>query len=232
MDVHHAKHPSHKKKWAEYLLEFFMLFLAVFLGFLTENVREHMIERKKEKQLILSLARDLEKDSSDLNHIISNMVLHDQWVDSAILALRSNSIKGREKEISYVLNNATIWQLYSAPDVTINQIRTSGVFNLIKNDSVRKGILDYMSNLNNYIKYSEPLVETRHDEELDERIRERLPQGVLLRDGQAHGHSKGTLPPERFRRGHPEENDVCLLRPTQCRGHRVAATEVCQTVLR
>ena len=38
MEVHkHPHHVTHKKKWAEYLLEFFMLFLAVFLGFLAEN---------------------------------------------------------------------------------------------------------------------------------------------------------------------------------------------------
>ncbi len=33
MEVHHPHHVTHKKKWTEYLLEFFMLFLAVFLGF-------------------------------------------------------------------------------------------------------------------------------------------------------------------------------------------------------
>ena len=34
MEVHkHPHHLTHKKKWTEYLLEFFMLFFAVFLGF-------------------------------------------------------------------------------------------------------------------------------------------------------------------------------------------------------
>ncbi len=33
MEVHkHPHHVTHKKKWGEYLLEFFMLFFAVFLG--------------------------------------------------------------------------------------------------------------------------------------------------------------------------------------------------------
>jgi len=40
MEVHkHPHHVTHKKKWTEYLLEFFMLFLAVFLGFVAENIR-------------------------------------------------------------------------------------------------------------------------------------------------------------------------------------------------
>ena len=41
MEVHkHPHHVTHKKKWGEYILEFLMLFLAVFLGFLAENLRE------------------------------------------------------------------------------------------------------------------------------------------------------------------------------------------------
>ena len=40
MEVHkHPHHVTHKKKWGEYLLEFLMLFLAVFLGFVAENIR-------------------------------------------------------------------------------------------------------------------------------------------------------------------------------------------------
>jgi len=46
MEVHkHPHHVTHKKKWTEYLLEFFMLFLAVFLGFVADNIRENSVER-------------------------------------------------------------------------------------------------------------------------------------------------------------------------------------------
>ncbi len=38
MEVHkHPHHVMHKKNMGEYFLEFIMLFLAVFLGFLAEN---------------------------------------------------------------------------------------------------------------------------------------------------------------------------------------------------
>ena len=38
MEVHkHPHHVTHKKKWGEYILEFLMLFLAVFLGFIAEK---------------------------------------------------------------------------------------------------------------------------------------------------------------------------------------------------
>ncbi len=47
MEVHHAHHPTHKKKWSEYIIEFVMLFTAVTLGFFAENIREHFIETAK-----------------------------------------------------------------------------------------------------------------------------------------------------------------------------------------
>src|SRR5207342_229142 len=64
MEVHkHPHHVSHKKKWGEYLLEFLMLFLAVFLGFIAENQREHIVEHQREKKFARRLLSDLRQDS-------------------------------------------------------------------------------------------------------------------------------------------------------------------------
>ena len=53
MEVHkHPHHVTHKKKWGEYLLEFFMLFLAVILGFFAENIREHYVEKENAKRYL------------------------------------------------------------------------------------------------------------------------------------------------------------------------------------
>ena len=64
MEVHHPHHVGHKKKWTEYLLEFLMLFLAVFLGFTAENIREHKIEDVRAKQFAKSLVNDLKSDTA------------------------------------------------------------------------------------------------------------------------------------------------------------------------
>src|SRR5689334_7369056 len=65
MEVHkHPHHVTHKKKWAEYLLEFLMLFLAVFLGFLAENLREHQVEKERARQYIASFYEDLKYDTA------------------------------------------------------------------------------------------------------------------------------------------------------------------------
>jgi hypothetical protein len=63
MEVHHPHHPTHKKKWSEYIIEFVMLFAAVTLGFFAENVREHQIIEHKTHQNLESVVLDLKEDS-------------------------------------------------------------------------------------------------------------------------------------------------------------------------
>ena len=63
MEVHHPHHPTHKKKWSEYIIEFVMLFAAVTLGFFAENVREHNIMIERKDQNLFSILQDLKQDS-------------------------------------------------------------------------------------------------------------------------------------------------------------------------
>ena len=66
MEVHHPHHPTHKKKWSEYIIEFVMLFTAVTLGFFAENIREHIAENEKKKELMKIVALDLQRDLKQL----------------------------------------------------------------------------------------------------------------------------------------------------------------------
>lgn len=66
MEVHHPHHPTHKKKWSEYILEFFMLFTAVTLGFFAENLREGIAEKHKKEELLIAVAEDFKKDYNQI----------------------------------------------------------------------------------------------------------------------------------------------------------------------
>ena len=59
----HPHHVTHKKKVGKYLLEFFMLFLAVFLRFVAENIRETSAEHEREKQYAQELYTEFYSDS-------------------------------------------------------------------------------------------------------------------------------------------------------------------------
>jgi len=76
MEVHHHSHPSpssgHRKKWTHYFWEFLMLFLAVYCGFMAENIREHKIEHQREKQYMVSLYQDLKTDTFNLGNSLKS----------------------------------------------------------------------------------------------------------------------------------------------------------------
>lgn len=73
MEVHAHTHPSassgHRKKWHHYFWEFLMLFLAVFCGFLAENIREHRVENTRAKEYAKSLLNELYEDTVQLKLI-------------------------------------------------------------------------------------------------------------------------------------------------------------------
>jgi len=67
MEVHHPHHPTHKKNWKEYFLEFFMLFFAVSLGFFAENIREDISSKEREHRFMESFVSDLASDTIFIN---------------------------------------------------------------------------------------------------------------------------------------------------------------------
>jgi hypothetical protein len=69
MEVHH--HPEvEKKSFKEYVLEGLMIFLAVMMGFIAENVRENITNDEHVKQLTMQLVGDLKNDTANLQENI------------------------------------------------------------------------------------------------------------------------------------------------------------------
>src|SRR5258705_5795341 len=71
MEVHTHSH-TERKKWTHYLWEFLMLFLAVFCGFLAENIREHKVEHQRAKVLAKNLYKELLSDSVAVRNCLTN----------------------------------------------------------------------------------------------------------------------------------------------------------------
>src|SRR6201996_5668994 len=70
MEVHHHPQLDHKHKpWKEYLLEGFMIFIAVMMGFIAENIRENITNNEHARQLTSQLVQDLKEDTANLNYL-------------------------------------------------------------------------------------------------------------------------------------------------------------------
>jgi hypothetical protein len=144
MEVHkHPHHITHKKKWPEYLLEFFMLFLAVFLGFMAENYREHIVEHEREKQYMLTLIEDLNIDTVDMGRLKRTLYSVMQREDSIKKYLHPPI--NTEKLPEYYRESWIVPRMraYTYNDRTVEQLRSAGNYRLIRNKSVTDSIIAY-----------------------------------------------------------------------------------------
>ena len=157
MEVHkHAHHVTHKKKWGEYLLEFFMLFLAVFLGFVAENFREHLVNRETEKRNIESFVSNLREDSAAL---IGSLEVNENrlnFLDSVIFLKNSNLPDHvfQERFIYYMLKLGYV-SYFMSNESTFEQMKSSGSLRLISHHNVLDSILKYQTLYSNVKRQGE-----------------------------------------------------------------------------
>ena len=125
-----------------------MLFLAVFCGFLAEYQLEHKIERDREKEYIHTLISDLQEDATALTDLISNYQQKGVELDSLIFLLNSTEIKNNGNSLYYYGRKANRLRFFSCTDRTIQQMKNSGAFRLVRRDEAANGILRYYSSIN------------------------------------------------------------------------------------
>lgn len=151
MEVHTHTHTP-RKKWTHYLWEFLMLFLAVFCGFLAENQREHMIEHKREKGFMISMLSDLKADKEMLKNMhlaFTQIVSH---LDSLVPILEEGQDMENNAERIYrhqVYLNLFYKSIFA--DRTINQLKNSGNFRLIRKKNVSDKISEYDGYARNFV---------------------------------------------------------------------------------
>ena len=142
MEVHAHTHTA-RKKWTHYLWEFLMLFLAVFCGFLAENLREKNIEHHRERQYILSIVEDIKLDIHNLDSVTQRRQHRGVMIDSLIQMLNTPDPDQYGKEIYYYARWLTYYVQFINDNRTIQQLKNSGNFRLIENQEVSNRIMSY-----------------------------------------------------------------------------------------
>ena len=144
MEVHkHPHHVTHKKKWGEYLLEFFMLFIAVTAGFFAENYREHLSNNVKEREYMHSLIADLKSDTALIGKCIKYNTFNYMSDSSLIDLINSPTDSLSFDNISdKFLRAGSFWVEFNDP-TTFELLKSTGDFRLIKNKLVLEDISRY-----------------------------------------------------------------------------------------
>ena len=140
-----------------------MLFLAVFCGFFAEYQLEHKIEKDKEKQYIHSLLEDLHEDTVELTDAINDFDEHLKRNDTLIKLLTSDVVKNHGSDLYYLGRRASRSVRLALHDFTIQQMKSSGGFRLIRKQKVSKAIIQYY-NRTVFIDYLNDIESNESDE--------------------------------------------------------------------
>jgi len=135
MEVHH--HPDVEKKgFKEYILEGLMIFLAVMMGFIAENIRESISEHKRAAEFARSYYEDIKKDTSQLYGLIKSSKHKIRACDSTVAALhlpdnlQRDTIKYREGQIT-----SNVFPFHPSSG-SYEQIKSSGSLRFFKQKMV------------------------------------------------------------------------------------------------
>jgi hypothetical protein len=138
MEVHH--HPEVEKKgFKEYLLEGLMIFFAVFMGFIAENIREDYTEHNKAKSYAINMVSDLTDDTTALKSNIAYYTYAYRNVDSLMKLLGNNDIKSIPTGKLYLFG---LWGGAERPfipnDATFQQMKSTGGLQYIEKHIARE----------------------------------------------------------------------------------------------
>jgi len=140
--AHHIHKAPGKKLW-HFFFEFFMLFLAVFCGFLAENIREHKIEGDRANEFSKSLIQDLQNDLVAIRTHKKSAAIYMAVADS-LISLSQTKLEGNNSaRFSFYTRFAYWTQPLVWNRATFEQIKNSGSLRYFKNQALLGEIMKY-----------------------------------------------------------------------------------------
>ena len=147
MEVHHPHLPhSGNKKLQEYFLEFLMIFLAVSVSFLAENLREHYVEHKRAHQYAILLTRDIEKNRSKVNEEIQRRTIMQASFDTLKRLLTNNQLDSNAQIVKHAVLLSEILPL-ATTTATFTEMQNSGSLRYIQSQRLSSLLVDYFNTL-------------------------------------------------------------------------------------
>lgn len=138
------------KKTGKYIFEFFMLFFAVFCGFMADNWREKISEHNRELVFIHSLLEDIKSDTLESNHTLERLVARHNGIDSILTTILKTDVSTNSNALFQSWTKNMGLDAFVSNDRTIQQLKSSGELRLIRNKAVSDRIMKYDQLLKQY----------------------------------------------------------------------------------
>lgn len=136
MEVHHPKRTEHTRNWVGHLTEFFMLFLAVTLGFFAENYRERHIEKEREEKYLQQLLIDLRQDTARISFCLSFKAIKERQADSLLQLFHAPNMANHTGLIYYYIRLMPVREPFYGNEGTQRQLQNAGGLRMIHNDEL------------------------------------------------------------------------------------------------
>jgi hypothetical protein len=127
-----------------------MIFLAVFLGFIAENIREKLSERSKGKEYVISIKKDLIADTAAINDFAPSSFLRINHLDSLIWMLQQPAPTSNGSQLYYLARGATRVRMFEPTNSTITELEHSGNLRLITNRKVIDALIKFQKTIEAY----------------------------------------------------------------------------------
>lgn len=165
MEVHHHPDLHHKpKKWKEYFLEFLMIFLAVTMGFIAENIREHFSEAKIAHQNLEAYRNDLLQNQKQLTMLDSVFTIRLSTYDSIVSIFYEKKENIELSVLSRLLLDGQRNTVVTVNTPTYQQLISSGNMRYIENSDLKDSIANYQNKLNLLFNYNDRLITTLNNQ--------------------------------------------------------------------
>jgi hypothetical protein len=147
VEVHHHPELPHgeKKRFKEYFLEFIMIFMAVTMGFIAENIREHLSDNAKEHEYIIGMIKNLEVDTTRLKITLGRNHKQIDGIDTLKNISKNKLAQLNVQDSLYLCTTRYLFNInnFQNDDITLSQLRNGGGYRLIRNQGVLDSIEVY-----------------------------------------------------------------------------------------
>lgn len=189
--------------WKHYFFEFFMLFLAVFCGFMAENFREYLGEKERASELAKSFYQELKNDSATAVVKANNRIKQENALIYLVHYFKDSSLTNTSKAFAlnflYGINYRTP-AIFEPRTIVLEQLKNSGSLHYFKTNELQNLIGDLrvaIQNINDRqdlegkvrIEYIHPLIVRHQDFDFYTRITE---DGKLRFDTAAIRYERST----------------------------------------
>jgi hypothetical protein len=221
MEVHAHTHTP-RKKWTHYFWEFFMLFLAVTLGFLVENQREHYIEHKREVEYVHSMIEDLKEDTASFTRLIQGNLVANKKIDTLIALLKGKERDSFAKKIYYMARTIPLLdEDLVLQNKTFEQLTGSGGLRLIRHTQTQSKIGSYYQN-NKFIETGFTPMQFQNRRDLFAAFDELFDAAIMQEIMRSPGQMPTSIPDNQFKL---LSNDLKIINRFCTRYHVIYSTK-------